>query len=124
MNFFRGFLNALGPCIALWTIIPLGIAHAAIALPPEQYDHPFDGRLIVETISWWDVADRCRPIRDAWACSWRFQDPQNPGKFACHVIYPKLGTGGIDEDELVSLIRHETGHCNSWPADHPGGRFE
>ena len=89
---------------------------------PAQYDHPFAGRLIVETLSYWAVRERCkdswdvRPGQWAVACSWRFPDPLNPGRMACHVVYPRLEDGAWSVDDEVLAIRTETANCNGWHA--------
>lgn len=97
-----------------------------ILLPPHQYDHPFNGRLIVHVERYFDVAKECGqydpvPGSRVEACARVFPDPQNPEKLACTVIYPRLKDVG--SDDMVALIRHETAHCNGWPADHPGALF-
>lgn len=108
--------------------IGLFLAHAAdaaVILPPAEYDHPFAGRLIVETIPFFDVQSACGRVEGFYgsgrvdACSRLFADNLNPGNMACHIIYPRA----VDEDTMVALIRHETGHCNGWAYDHPNGRF-
>ena len=95
-----------------------------VILPPAQYDHPFAGRLVVEQIPLRDVQAACRlhPASGyTEACAWTFADPMQPGKLACRIIYPRLSDVGADM--MVALNRHETGHCDGWPANHPGGHF-
>lgn len=97
-----------------------------IWLPPTPYDHPFayPSHLIVETLDYWEVDKACRAKGAAASegryegCTWTWSTAD--GEEGCHMILPRLGTGGIGVDDLVRLIRHETGHCNGWPADHEG----
>jgi hypothetical protein len=89
---------------------------------PADYDHPFPGRMIVEQESLKDVlADgRCQhawdvgATRTAKACSWHFDDPLNPGKQACHVVYPRLQDGVWTLEQEVEAVRIETANCNGW----------
>lgn len=105
-----------------------GAAQAApIIMPPPEYDHVFQGRMIVESIPTEDVAKACAHRLGhlqfgQWydACAWSFPDPLNPNQLACHELLPS------DEphDRVAKLIEHEAGHCAGWPADHPGGHYE
>jgi hypothetical protein len=91
----------------------------ALQVPPPQYDHPFNGRLIVEVLPYWQVRERCKGSwdipRGGWAvsCSWHFDDPLNPGKQACHVVYPRIGPDWSPQ-EAFYVIREETANCNGW----------
>jgi len=108
--------------LSLASLLLAGTASASpITIPPAQYDHPFHGYLRVISLSYWDVNARCggAQLGARYAACTR---PSPDGSY-CLMILPQLGTGGVDEDELVALIRHETAHCSGWPADHPGGRF-
>lgn len=90
-----------------------------ILLPPPQYDHPYEHRLVVETVPYFEVQARCGIRQDARyeACSWIFTDAS--GKLVCHIVYPKLADVGAYD--MVRLIRHETGHCNGWGDKHQDG---
>jgi hypothetical protein len=92
-----------------------------ITLPPPQYDHPYEHRLVVETIPYFEVSKACgkMPSADRYeACSWTFVDVA--GKPVCHIIYPKLADVGAET--MIRVIRHETGHCNGWSGKHEGAR--
>ena len=39
----------------------------------------------------------------------------------CYMVLPQVG-GGISPETIATLRAHETGHCNGWPAHHPGDR--
>ena len=93
-----------------------------VILPPPQYDHPYEHRMIVETVPYFEVQGGCRshpPNGRYEACSWTFTD--SAGKPVCHIIYPRLQDVG--EDDMVRLVRHETAHCNGWSKDHEGGFY-
>lgn len=101
------------------------LAVGPIDLPPPQYDHPFAGNLTVEVIDWRDVPARCG-LRWVNACAMRYLSIGLNGHLdwnSCTIIYPRLNQYGINADDFVKLIRHETGHCNGWPNDHPDARF-
>ena len=84
--------------------------------PPPEYDHDYDGDLtihIMNTLEELHVA--CAPLKNPnlLACSWH-------NLRSCVIIMVK--------DELMRergyttglMYRHERGHCNGWPGDHPG----
>src|SRR5262245_29937321 len=99
-------------------------------VPPAEYDHPYSGKLVVVRVSKRDLlqflctndkvldsqgprvcnAKGCRPIL---ACAMHTTKD-------CMVIFgPGSWTNeGIDQ----RAWRHEIGHCNGWPGDHPGAR--
>lgn len=82
---------------------------------------------MVHTVAYFDVAKECgqvdpTPGSRVEACMVKvFPDPQNPDKLACTIIYPRLKDVGTDD--MVSIIKHETAHCNGWPADHPNATW-
>jgi hypothetical protein len=89
-------------------------------LPPAEYDHPYDGELIV--VQKEGATSRC-PDNGAFTfkpilgCA--FRDIQNN---RCLVL---LAPAEVIErygwnTEIV--LRHERGHCLGWPAHHPGAR--
>jgi hypothetical protein len=87
--------------------------------PPSQYNHSYDG-LVEERVL--PVAE-VRVVCDSLGASHSSADASAPGGTAacawvnddtCFIILP--------DDELASVDtyrRHETAHCNGWPADHP-----
>lgn len=108
-----------------WLCLLVSVVHASpVILPPVEYDHPFQGRLIVEVLPLSDTVQRChdRGYPNSDACAWYFPDPLGPSRRACHVIYPSLKETGWRR--FVWLIRHETAHCNGWPGWHPKGHYE
>lgn len=115
--------TALQLCAIFWLCMACTVKVFAgeVIMPPLEYDHPFHGRLIVETLPYWDVNSRCGTAERGRydACSWTFQGYDGLG---CHIIYPRLSDVG--ERMMVELIRHETSHCNGWRADHPDGYYE
>lgn len=77
--------------------------------PPAQYNHPYKGPVIEHVLPLKDAQVMCRK-RGAFAhaCSWT-----KDGK--CYIVLP---VGGPVK-QLAPYRRHETAHCNGWPASHP-----
>lgn len=84
-------------------------------LPPAQYDHPYGGPVIERIVSWDELNKVCPGIENLRACTY---PPSTPGG-TCYVFMPKVGPGGVDQKYWNQLHRHEIGHCNGWPANHP-----
>lgn len=78
-----------------------------VGAPPLRFDHPYAGEVVIRRVSIQEVRSSCFG-GDAWACA-------IPGIGACSVyIYDRLG-----KKRTTRIIRHETGHCNGWPWNHP-----
>jgi hypothetical protein len=87
-------------------------------LPPVEFDHPFEGDLkLIRYATEEEVIKACNRKRIACA---------KPDGKSCTVIM-------LDDKALQAwmwmygnpddLYRHEVGHCNGWPNDHPGMRI-
>jgi hypothetical protein len=50
-----------------------------------------------------------------------WQISQTGNRAACVIIIPTDDYIREHHQDPKSVIRHETGHCNGWPADHPRG---
>jgi hypothetical protein len=88
--------------------------------PPKRYDHAFDGKETIRHLPQAEVPEACRRLfRDAG-----LEISVGPKQKGCAVYQGKNGTiivvdkpfGGATPD---AIIRHERGHLNGWPADHP-----
>lgn len=79
------------------------MAHAN--LPPKRFDHPYKGKLKVTYLGKTAMRFVCG---GAIACAYG-------GGRSCHIYLPKFKT----PDPLWMIRRHEIGHCNGWPANHP-----
>ena len=89
-------------------------------LPPLEYDHPYTaGGLLV--IDGGDEMEKWCPNRHGFgyhsACA-RLDDS------LCIIIHaPEKQI--IESGRTLNIVmRHEIGHCNGWPEDHPGARAE
>lgn len=87
-------------------------------LPPPQYDYLFPGPIIItRKASMNDLNAVCGGNRLLGACGARVA-------YSCQIFI-------LPDNQLADLvmsfwatIRHEIGHCNGWPADHPGRRHD
>jgi hypothetical protein len=92
-------------------------AQAQNVIPPLEYDHPYNGKVIVErSTSQAEIRSRC-----------------DPSTFPYHLGCSRLRPDGcyilLADDEFIRkhgwtsdiVLRHEIGHCNGWPGDHRGG---
>jgi hypothetical protein len=88
-----------------------------VALPPAEYDRPYTGKLtVLKEPSYVFLRYVCRDTPNAVACSYRTYDSVSGETISCLIM---LGPD-VWEDERV--MRHETGHCNGWSANHEGAR--
>jgi hypothetical protein len=84
--------------------------------PPAQYQHRYTGELgIYRSHSREEVMAICGP--GTYACS--FRDDTK-----CAIVAPLPGTSLLNGRTLsnhgyYNILRHELGHCNGWPGDHP-----
>jgi hypothetical protein len=75
--------------------------------PPDKYNHLYNGPVVEYVISLAEVRDICG--YDGVACSW----------LADGTCYRVLPSGGPGLASVSVYRRHETAHCNGWPANHP-----
>ena len=84
--------------------------------PPPEYDKPFDGLVVIQEFRGEEMKGAC--FRRGFACA-EFVTG-NPAvctiKLLVDFIKPPLNR--------EETIRHEIGHCNGWPATHPGSKWE
>lgn len=115
------------PLIGLAALLAIGLSHCiatsaqAQLLPPEEFDHPYDGHLMIEHArSEEEVRERCPGgnfPRHALACA-------RVHKYAPMCIIVKVSDDTLRAHgyDPAVVMRHEIAHCNGWPADHKGAR--
>jgi hypothetical protein len=85
--------------------------------PPAEYDHYYEGDLtikIVDTLQ--ELHDICQlEGTKLLACSTRNHSSCIIVMVRDEIMRQRNWTTGM-------LLRHEMGHCNGWPGDHPGER--
>lgn len=89
--------------------------------PPTQYDHPFKGDLIVIRTSMRHVREICPPFQPGIppvACATH----DNPATWCRITLAHDEDFQAVGWNDPQQILRHETAHCNGWPADHPGAR--
>jgi hypothetical protein len=92
---------------------------ARIPLPPPEYDRPYKGDLtILKPGDYALVRAVCSDNVDPIACAFRTFDRATGETIACVII---LGPKAHNDPRA---LLHELGHCNSWPSDHPGARYD
>jgi hypothetical protein len=104
--------------IALLTLVSSAWAQF---LPPEAFDRPFDGRIVIQEARDRDEVLRLCPnmtfTMEPLGCSHRI-----PGIKLCTIVKvsdERIRAAGHDP---AVFMRHQVGHCNGWPASHKGAR--
>lgn len=85
--------------------------------PPAQYDHEYDGDWQIKHFSSLEKLQAYCSMQQAYACSLY-------GEGYCVTALPTVGTMMSDGHPLTvqgykNIKRHERGHCNGWPPNHP-----
>lgn len=86
-------------------------------LPPPEYDHHYEGHLILKLVdSYSELLRLCGKERQpaTLACARRTNDGE---RCFVHILTDDLIRRRGYTPEI--LMRHEIGHCNGWPGDHP-----
>jgi hypothetical protein len=96
---------------------PTPLPQQYLMLPPAQYDKPYDGDLTIKMVATLEeLQSACRVT--------------NAKMLACAIHNAKSCVIYMVADEVMRqrgwntglLLRHEIGHCNGWPGDHPDQR--
>jgi hypothetical protein len=83
--------------------------------PPEEYDHPYEGKLLISRENDQETMRRVCPSfngRSVVACAMNWGGE-------CVI---KLARESDMPVALDVVLWHEIGHCNGWPTDHRGMR--
>lgn len=91
--------------------------------PPERFDHAYSGKLNLHRVPAADVTKTCKAMADFYGYKSDMPDHgcshldwnKELGNF-CEVIIP---IGPVQRATPNAILRHEVGHCNGWPGDHP-----
>ena len=83
------------------------------SVPPALYDHPHPDMIVIER-SPAEVHRICAAIGGKLTKAGnRFVACAPIGRAKCAIVIPH------HHPQKAALIRHERGHCNGWPANHP-----
>jgi hypothetical protein len=95
-------------------------------LPPPEYDHPYEGQVFVLVVdSQADVRDKCVSTRlqdVALACGGKATLKADPSITICQIVIANKEILEAHGYTYEAVMRHEIGHCNGWPGDHPNAR--
>jgi hypothetical protein len=96
-------------------------------LPPPEYDHPYtEGPVWIRVVySQADVRDKCEKARlldVALACGSSRYLQSDPSVKACLITMASKDVIEAAGYTYEVVLRHEIGHCNGWPGDHPNAR--
>ena len=125
----RGLVTSMFHLVALFLFLGLTQASAQLlgstfvqaprALPPPEFDKPYGGELIVISGQTQErMKQLCPPAAFPWYLGCAY--PTTVGK--CLIVMAReedINRAGFD---IRTVMRHELGHCNGWPGNHPGAR--
>jgi hypothetical protein len=87
-------------------------------MPPAQYERPPKIPVIERVVPWNELQQFCRAGIEAQ----KVRTATGYGVWGCSVVKDdKCYIARIDNP---GVRRHELAHCNGWPKDHPGGRYD
>jgi hypothetical protein len=89
--------------------------------PPTRFDHAYSGKLTVRYLPQKQVVTACTNL----FAKYKVPAKSFPNQHGCSAITSKTSCTVIVVNETYmratpqAVLRHEIGHCNMWPADHP-----
>jgi hypothetical protein len=90
-----------------------------LILPPVEFDHPYAGKLTVETVATREeLSEICGKAFTQWTLGCAFRHGNN----GCRIVLADESIIKARGWTVALIMRHEIGHCNGWPGDHPGER--
>jgi len=95
-----------------------------VILPPAQYDHAPIRPVPEIRMDWAEVDGYCREhgiVAPSRLTGYRLTACTVRSGTWFTIILPN--DGDVSADDIDRLRRHEDGHVNGWPADHPDGRI-
>jgi hypothetical protein len=90
--------------------------------PPARFDHAYSGKLTVSYLPQKQVVAACEVL----FAQYKVAAKSFPNQHGCSAITSPTSCTIIVVDTTFALatpkavLRHEIGHCNGWPANHPG----
>jgi hypothetical protein len=95
-------------------------------LPPQEYDHPFTGILMIQRLSLDEISKICL-AKHRTGCSLVlntdngvYLNNRTGNRTACIAIVANDAGLQAEHMQFSGVLRHEIAHCNGWPGDHPG----
>jgi hypothetical protein len=116
-------IRALSIVLALLLTTPSFAMSPPPWRPPARYDHPFKGKRIIKELPAWQLFSACSKLGSLVQYACTIIGGEIPGKQCTSYVLARghyyLWTSKVDAAGFNELVRHETGHCNGWPANHP-----
>jgi hypothetical protein len=117
-----------GAFLLVGVLSGLAMANAAMAgkndaewNPPARFDHDYSGELYVRRLPQPRVWEACRVLFSIYG----LKSTAYPEQRGCSIITSTNSCLVVTIDREFkkatpeAVLRHEIGHCNGWPADHP-----
>lgn len=88
--------------------------------PPARFDHAFAGKLHVRYLPQKQVVSACQKL----FAKYNVSAALFPNQKGCSALTSEASCTVIVVDKTYetatpkAVLRHETGHCNGWPANH------
>jgi hypothetical protein len=98
------------------TMMEVAVVVAGVLMPPPEFEHPPEVRVIVRHLPAAHIDRVCRLYPElAGNHDGEFGACANPGKDVCTITlrYP----GSVSPERYAALARHELAHCNGWRHD-------
>lgn len=108
--------------------IALAAANTAVAgkndaewNPPARFDHAYSGKLTIRYLPQKQVVSACAKL----FAKYRVAATSYPNQHGCSAITSDTSCTVIVIDKMFAfatpkaVLRHEIGHCNGWPSNHP-----
>lgn len=89
--------------------------------PPARFDHAYSGKLTVVSLPQKQVVTACAKL----FAKYQVEAKSFPNQRGCAAVTSPTSCTVILIDKTYmgatpkAVLRHETGHCNLWPANHP-----
>jgi hypothetical protein len=97
--------------------------------PPAEYDKPYEGILMFQRLPLEQIQKICVPGQIGCAMpistfngGKQWQINMNGNRVACVIFLVPDSYLKEHHQDPKDAIRHETAHCNGWPADHPNSQ--
>ena len=93
--------------------------------PLPEFDKPYEGVTAIYRMPLADVQKLCPA--GTYACSWHLQKVFPEGIGERTVCFITISPDDVlaqrrERQDFNEVLRHEIGHCNGWPSDHPNRR--
>jgi hypothetical protein len=93
------------------------IRYSSPILPPVEFDKPYAGKLMIRRVDSKEEVQRvCQLSRPTVGCAVK------PVVDMCIIVIADDAAIAARGWTYEIVLRHEIGHCNGWPGDHPGAR--